>query len=350
MRIEIFSEFSDLKDSWNDIVLEAKYPEVSLTFEWNYAIAMANNLKNSVKIIVLYDNDEIVGICPIFVSKTKRHHVPSTQIGPVTNIFSAHNNLICSINKLDFLNILLKYFQSNINNWTYFSITGITESSSLLSTLKKLNKYQKYPIKVEPNDCSPFLPIERAWDEFMKGKSSNFRQQLKRKQNRIYKSGDIVLRKFEKLDDVNLLWEAVKKIEKNSWKAENGSAIINSQNQINFYKKLLELSAEQGWLFCHILYIDKTPIAHDLGLLFSNKYYQLKNSFDKRYQEFSPGIVLRSIIMKLLFEMNVSECDFMWGEDSWKKLWTQNVRHHHNIIIYNYLPFKSKILRIFDNI
>jgi CelD/BcsL family acetyltransferase involved in cellulose biosynthesis len=74
-------------------------------------------------------------------------------------------------------------------------------------------------------------------------------------------------------------------------------------------------------------------VAFIFGLVHGGRYYALKTSFDDRYTEFSPGVVLFTRAIRDSFERGFTRFDFL-GEDSlWKHQWATDFEAHSYICV-----------------
>jgi CelD/BcsL family acetyltransferase involved in cellulose biosynthesis len=210
----------------------------------------------------------------------------------------------------------------------------VAEDSPTAPLLERVAREERFRPIVEPYVRSPYLPLEGSWDEYLKGRSANFRSDLKRKGNKASRASAEV-RLLSGPDTVPSLLDTVYAIETKSWKEESQTSITTNPVARSFYETFLPRAAEAGWLHSFVLMLEGKPAAYDMGVLFANRYYMLKTSYDTEWGEWSPGIVLRQHVIRSLFEAGVREHDFLGDDDAWKLRWTSKLRHHRNYYLYD---------------
>ena len=158
--------------------------------------------------------------------------------------------------------------------------------------------------------------------------------------------------KFYKLANSGNIKDAYKdllKIESKSWKQIHGTAISSIKRQEEFYSELCKQTFESGWLHLFFLYFNEQPIAYNLGLIKDNQYFYLKTSFDEGKKQFSPSTLLRAKLIKELINDGIKYFDFPGEPYEWEQQWTEEVRWHKSLYIFNF-TLKGNLYLIFDKI
>ena len=102
-----------------------------------------------------------------------------------------------------------------------------------------------------------------------------------------------------------------------------------------FYRSLGELTSENGWLDCRILFLNEEPIAHDFAFKYLDTYYLGKTSFKEQLRRYGPGIVLRWKVLQDICTNGCKEIDFLSGTEKWKLGWSRTIRFHEEFKIFN---------------
>ncbi len=83
------------------------------------------------------------------------------------------------------------------------------------------------------------------------------------------------------------------------------------------------------------LYMDDKPIAYNMGLLKDSKYYYIRTSFDEELRRYGPSTLLRAQLIKRLISDGVGYFDFPGEPYEWEKQWTEEMRWHRSLEVYN---------------
>ncbi|HFD11953.1 MAG TPA: GNAT family N-acetyltransferase, partial [Crenotrichaceae bacterium] len=191
--------------------------------------------------------------------------------------------------------------------------------------------------------ASPYIEISTDWDEYLTTRSGSFRYRLQRKAKAVAKAGDIAIRWYSDEFDSEQLLKDILTIEANSWKVEAGMAISHRPVEQRYYEQLIPFMATNGLLMANVLSIDGNPAAYGLCYNFKQRWGQLKTSFDDQYKAYSPGKHLVDLSVEQAFKEGAREFDFLGDRMRHKLEWTDQVRNHNNLYIYNSSSLSGKL-------
>jgi hypothetical protein len=330
--IKNFEEIEDIKQYWNNIVKEEKL-DVSASYIWSTIIWESHLNKTDLNVIVVKKNDEILGIFPIFLNKKTIKGFPVKTVNLLANLNCLHHELIMRKNPNEILSTFFDTLNNTVDfrNWHIIEILWVAEEGATNFFLKSYLPMHKYPYRILPGIISPYIKIDHlSWAEYLKSLKKKDRDNFIRKKNKIQRGGDTEIKQLVNYAEII---DTIRRIEEKSWKHQNRSAIIDKDRQIKFYDLLIKKYNSNLLFF--VLYFNKKPISYSMGLLYDNKYYSLKTSYDMEYRNFSPGIVLRFYLLEYCFNLNFHEFDFCGVDEPWKKGFTKASRQHINYIIFN---------------
>jgi CelD/BcsL family acetyltransferase involved in cellulose biosynthesis len=178
-----------------------------------------------------------------------------------------------------------------------------------------------YVVSVTPVLDSPFLALPASWEDLSGGLSRQHRNQLGRKRRRLEREGRLVFRTTSGERDLDADLRSFFAVEGSGWKSREGTAILSSPRTRAFYTDMAERFARQGWLRIHLLELDGTVIAADLGCTFAGGSFLMKTGFDERFAELSPGFVLQGETLRASIEEGSRSYDFLGGPDPYKMRW-----------------------------
>jgi hypothetical protein len=89
-----------------------------------------------------------------------------------------------------------------------------------------------------------------------------------------------------------------------------------------FYTEVGHWAAEQGWLQLAFLRLNGRTLAFDYCLEYNNIHYMLKIGYDPAYGKFSPGKVLRHLMLARAFSEGISIYELLGAFEPWKQKWT----------------------------
>ena len=165
-------------------------------------------------------------------------------------------------------------------------------------------------------NASPVLRIEgRTWDDFLAGRSANFRGQLRRRQRALERDHDIRFR----LSDPGRLKEDMDTffaLHYARWDGGRASSLRGAMQ--GFQREFASAALDRGWLCLWFLEIDGRPVAAWYGFRFdgADSYYQAGR--DPAWNAHSVGFVLLSQTIRQAFADGAREYRFLEGEEPFK--------------------------------
>jgi CelD/BcsL family acetyltransferase involved in cellulose biosynthesis len=277
---------------------------VFATWEWSEAWWRNFGAGRELLIVLCRTNaGEVVGILPLYVS-VKRPlriirflgHGPSDQLGP----------LCAPADRAAVAQALRTIVDEQLARPGMFlaeRLWGEDGWPSLLGgTLLK-------------RDSNPVLPIgARSFDEFLEGRSRNFREQVRRRQRKLSREHSVCFRlatdrnRFEEdFDTFMRLHQAGRR-----------DSLVFAGGQAAFHRQFARAALERGWLRLWILELDGRPAAAWYGLRLggAETYYQAGR--DPTFDRDSVGFVLLCHSIRSAFEDGMQEYRFGLGPEPYK--------------------------------
>ncbi len=322
--------------AWNRLQEVEKWPPDS-TRLWAEALIHAHDLDvSSLSTLSWSENCGSLGFIPIYKERLTKYGIPIRKIGPLFNAFCIRHNLLSTESTGPSVNKILDVLCGELKSWDILLIDKVHQSGEVFSAWVHGLQSHGLNYEVKLGERSPYLKIECGWDDYLSGKSRNFRYNLKRKRKKLESAGKLEIAEYTCESHIRTIMQAIDQIEQGSWKKHAGTAIISRPWERRFYEYLLSGMAKQGQLHCTILFLDRQPIAYDVSLIRHGVGYCLKTSFHGDFSALSPGLVLREHVMKKVFDLGLNEYDFLGNDERYKLEWSSTVRQHVSILIYNH--------------
>jgi CelD/BcsL family acetyltransferase involved in cellulose biosynthesis len=153
------------------------------------------------------------------------------------------------------------------------------------------------------------------WDTYLASCSSNFRQQLRRRERRLKDGRDIQFRTAteETLDrDLAHLFS----LHERRW-ADRASS-LQTPGVIPFLRDLAEAMLGRGWLRLRLLEADGVPVAGFLGWRLGGVYTFYQSGFDPDWASMSVGTVMMADTIRSAIEEGAGQFDMLLGNEPYK--------------------------------
>ncbi|MCG3125230.1 MAG: hypothetical protein CHACPFDD_00046 [Phycisphaerae bacterium] len=213
-------------------------------------------------------------------------------------------------------------------------IPKISADGSWAVALQRAAQRRGMPLVVEPQLGDAVLPLGEDWAGCGEALPKSLAQLNGRRERQLRNLGTLEFEVVTQHADLDRLLDACFQIEAASWKGANQSAISSRPQTLAFYQSLAHAAAAHGALRIYLLRLNGTLIAFEYCLAGGGVVYLLKLSFDPQYGKYSPGNVLRMLLLRHAVETRDAHTYNFGIESEWKSRWTQRVEPMLRLAIY----------------
>ncbi len=173
----------------------------------------------------------------------------------------------------------------------------------------------------------PYVTIDgTCWDAYEKGLRKNHRGDCRRQRRRLEEKGHLTLDVHDGTVGLDGLLEEGFGVEDAGWKGAEGTSIKAHPATHRFYTEVAQWASKRGWLRLGFLRLDGRALAFDYCLERDRTHYMLKTGYDPAYERFSPGKVLRYLMLVRAFSEGLAAYELLGRLEPWKQNWTNAYR------------------------
>ncbi|MBA3332109.1 MAG: GNAT family N-acetyltransferase [Actinobacteria bacterium] len=303
VRLESAASLEGMRDNWNR--LAERSGNVFASWEWSMTWYRHFGEGKPLLVTTCRDRDgRLAVILPLYLWSSRPlrivrflGHGPGDQLGP-----------ICASEDRSFASRCLRRTLSESPwNWDVFlgeELPGDEGWSSLLgaTTLRR--------------GKSPVVDLEgRSWETYLAAKSSNFRQQVRRRERRLAREHDLRYRLADDPARLSADLDTLFALHAERWPGE-GSDFGGRREP--FHREFATAALERGWLRLWFLELDGQPAAAWYGFRFAGveSYYQAGRG--ARWDDASVGFVLLAHSLREAAADGVREYRLLRGGESFK--------------------------------
>lgn len=339
-----FNSIRHLKTRWNELVNKSGSNTVFQTYEWNESWWNAFGLKRDLIVLLVEQDNEIIGIAPLVISKKRINGIPEKVLGFIgsENFSSDYCDFIIKAGEEKALVAILEWLLANKKLWTKIDLLNFPSHSTNLHTVEKYFKntgmhfYSEYFL--EAPTC--ILNDPEVCRQLVNKKS------LKRHYNYFKQNGELVFRHCETTEEILNYLDVFfqQHIERRALTDEPSLFINPSQKQ--FYTKLVKSCMPKGWMKFAVVLFNGEPIAFHFGFEYARRFVWYKPSFAPKYLKKSPGEVLLKFLLEYAIEQQLDEFDFTVGDEVFKYRFANLVRTNHRLRVFgNKLSYSLALSR-----
>ena len=338
IHIELLStpaSLSGFQADWERL-FKARPHEPSTSFEWTQALR-ENHLKGDDEFFLLVGRQDqrVCTLVPLVRERLRLGGLPLTSLRVISEMYNTHSDFLCD--KLDegMMAALLESFRTEARPWDVMRFTRVLEGSVLDRALAGALPRSGLISRSRLEPPSFFLALPNTFDEYLRTRSGKFRNYLRRMEKGFQASGKVRLIKIVAPGAFAQAYEDLLSLEKASWKHEHGTAISAVAHQRGFYHDMARGALDAGRLHLTFLQLDQLPVAYNLGLISHGQYHYLKTSFHEAYRRHGVATISRARLIRMLIDEGIKEFDFPGEPYEWEAQWTDKVRWHRSVVVYN---------------
>jgi CelD/BcsL family acetyltransferase involved in cellulose biosynthesis len=307
-------QFIGLREEWDLLFQSCLKTSVFQSFSYNYVCHKYLEKKSELEIIVVREDNKVVGIGPFVIRK--KFGVPQIEpIGGTNQI--AYFGILVSDERVDVIasiakNIAQRY-PKGIIHIPYFN----SDNSEINVMFAKLLSMGWKEIRWVRN-ISHFLIVRNGFNDYLLGKSSKTRQTIKRKWKKLQECGDVKVNYYRHMDLGENIVDRIANIQKRSWLYRRGIDTLDSP----FYKEVILSLAGNKNAEAFILTIDDRDIAFILNYCNRNVHYLMYTAFEETASKLNPGGNLDKYCFEKLCSEGTMIYDFMFGDGDYKRYWS----------------------------
>jgi len=341
MEVEIvkdFDRFLQWEDAWNSALLNSDTDSVFMRHEWFRCWWQAFGENCEMFVVIIKENNKVLGIAPLMLRTIKRKGIPFKALTFISDALSPRCNIILTDKYKETMKELVNILFNYSERYQFALLDNILEGAVATKELLGYFKNNRVNFIREEAWDSPFIKMEVGWDNYFKSLSSKHRYNLRRSKRLISEEGQL---KTECIKDKKLLGSALERcfeISKRSWKGPLGTDLGGKETRARFFRELTKVGGTQDWVNIWFLGIGTEDMAFEYQLLYKGNVLLLASDYDLKYARFSPGEVLTSLYVEQLFKEKYEECDFSGTAYDYKLRWSNSVRKHIQLWIFNKRP------------
>jgi len=332
MRIQVCTsseQLAHLRGPWNALLAQAAENTPFLTHEWITAWWRAFGSDSSMYVITAWQDDELVAVAPLAYIKQRMVGATRSVITFMANEYSNRANFVVGRAPRAALEAILDHLLTSAPPWDLFQIEPVDEASPVTQAFLGILNDRSLAFGIEDSLRSPYLRLPATWAAVKEGLSPSFRKTLDRKLRKAAQLGAALRVRFLKESDLSEAFD----IATQTWQHDQGTSIASTACLRQFYR---ELAAARDWLHLAILEQDGKPIAFEYDLMYERVLYNLKLGYRAQCAAVSPGVVLQAKVLQQATEDGVHQYDFMGSDEDYKRHWSQTVRLHRRVVVFNH--------------
>lgn len=335
--------FLATESEWNALV-EGSNPQPFYRHE--YIRSFLDNFVPNAALKVVTGRDalgRLVVALPLVAGRGSICGIGVRELASPTNVYSLRFDLVTDAGERA-AEAVFQHLAAD-KTWDVLKITDVPEGGRAWQVYRAAEE-AGFPVGAWESQRSPYIELPSSFGELMRGLSTKFKANLRRRRKRLAEKGEISLERVAGAALSERQLDECLALERSGWKGRQGSAVSQSQATHGFHVALLQAAAFRDQLSLFVLKLEGKPIAFHYGLTSHDVYSLVMTSYDELFKEFSPGHLLTEEVLKDCIGRGLREFDFLGCDLPWKLDWTRTVRQHHWLFIFRDSPLGHALRQV----
>lgn len=291
----------DNRWDWQELADRASTPNPFFE-RWSLLPALENfAAEHPVRLLTLYDGEELVGLMPIALSRDYYG-----KVIPHVSCWLHHNAfcgapLVASGYEIAFWSALLEWADMEGKKSPFLHLAKLPTDGALYAALRNVLALQQRPACVVQKEERALLASELSpEDYFAQSMSTKKRKELRRQHKRLSEEGELQFHRSQGSEDIEAWIDAYLWLEKAGWKGAQCTSLADSHATTEFFRATIAGAADAARLERLTMTLDGRPIAMLANFLTPPGAFSFKTTFDEDFARFSPGVLLQRENLELL--------------------------------------------------
>jgi len=317
---------------WNELVARNETNSIFQTYEWFDAWWQAFGDAHQLFFMVLRREGRVIGFGAMMLRNVSWRGRRLEFVGTGN---ADYQDFVLPYDKPAAMVSICRFLRQHASRWRSAWLCNVPSHSSTLDELHKAGAGSKLHLVQEASMRCPALRLEGAGSEIQRLLQ---KYSLKRPLNWFSSRGEVRFRNVSALSEVQSLLPTFFDQHARRWHTAGRPSLFDAANQRTFYLALAAALHSAGWLLFSVLEFNGQPIAFHFGFDYFGSIIWYKPSFEVRYAEHSPGLLLTRKIIEDCVQRSKRELDFTIGEEAFKDRFANVSRSNVTLSVYHDLP------------
>jgi CelD/BcsL family acetyltransferase involved in cellulose biosynthesis len=314
--VESAEGISEFGEAWDDLFARAVDAPPFLSRPWVSTFIQEGKIKGTPLFILAWFGTRLVALFPLAFRKC----LTAKIVEPIGTGQPSYLGLLVDPDYRSVAKDIADIITSKRIFDVYYSADLSSEDMATNDLLDELVKKGYIRHQVFRNPCF-YIELGCSFDEYFRKKaSSKSRQNLRRRERRLFESGNVKVEHYvgeEVTPDVLLRIAA---IEEQSWLKRRGAAVLYKP----FYQKLLLKMSQAGFGHVWLMTINDIDAAFEYVFISHKRLQFSKRAFDLKFaSSVSIGQILMMHAIRDACSTGILSMDISHGEADYKRFWAE---------------------------
>ena len=299
--------FQSLQPEWNSLLQRAPTDFVFYTWEWHSTWWEAYQ-PGELLILVCRDDDQLLGIAPLFVTDTELGR--TVRIIGCVDVTDYLDFIVDSEHLREVFAAFADYLAAHRDSFDILDLCNIPQESPTRAILPDLLHNRRFVTAVEQQEVCPVITLAADWGGYLLSLDKKQRHEIRRKLRRIHGTAKTI--DWYIVNGRHDLDAEIEQFMRLMAASDPEKALfLQDTSNLRFFKNIVPLAQERGWLQMNFLTVGEEPVAAYLNFVYGERVMVYNSGLNhQEYGQLSPGIVLLAYNIQYAIEKGYRKYDF----------------------------------------
>ncbi len=304
--------FAQLESEWNDLLKRSAVDMIFSTWEWHSNWWKAYQPGELWIVTCRNDDGHLLGIAPWFIDEGTVRAIGCEDVTDYLDVI-IDTDAIAAV-----LNCFGVYLREHQDQFGQVQLCNIPQDSPTCTIFPSILEQQNFEVSLEQQEVCPVIQLPTGWDDYLASLNKKYRHELRRKIRRA--RGNTTNLDWYIVDDSHDLQAEIDRFLKLMASSDEEKAgFLEDKKNVTFFKEIVPVAFENGWLMLNFLTIEGEAVAAYLNFDYNNEILVYNSGLShEQYSNLSPGIVLLAMNIRYGIENGYKVFDFLRGDEAYK--------------------------------
>jgi len=335
------AQLSELAIVWDRLHRRTKGATFFQTLEWLTITLRYFKREQKLRVLVISEGDEPVGIVP-FTVRMEKFRLGNLRVlsFPLDDWGTFYGPI--GKDPVGLMRDALEHIRQQPRDWDVIDFRYLCEQAKHFPELAQVINDQPLQFFERPRMEAPIVELADSWEEFTKSKSKNWRRGMKREQERARHHGKLRYVRYRsdietgKIDPRWDLFEQSRTVAQKSWQSQSPiEAAFCSSRVLPLLRDLHIEAALNGMLDMNLLYLDERPVAFLYNYVCRGNVYCLRSGYDASCPAKGLGTILLAEFLEDSHHRGDLQVNFGPGTQDYKLRFATEIQRAVTFTHYN---------------
>ncbi len=328
-KIDMISNWPDffaLESAWKKLYRSQATRRPFQSWEWAKSWVEIYGTAFEPAILVVQDEDEIVGIAPFYLDRQGRWPLRGRVLRFLGDriVSTEFQDILAPAGYLSIVwwHILRWLLGNSTVQWDFLFLDDMLESTPSGRILYQLSQKLGLSFHRTQKNVLPVLPLEKDWDEWVKRHPNrDFISMTRNRGRRLRKKQDVRVQLVQSEREFTEAVEIFFELHQKNWTSRGLPGSFTTEEKREFYRRIGLAFLRNGWLEFRLTYVDGEPATAEFGVTVDNVYYSLQSGYDPKFRKQNMGHFLFYEIIHAQAVNGIQRVEFLRGGETYKFSW-----------------------------